>query len=106
MSEMLEKFDAIVAQCNRFERKGKSMIYTSANGHMFTGLNKDEEMGVRFSKEVQEAYFKKFNTSYYISHGAKMKGYILVTENMLEDIELMVQLFHESEDYVMSLQSK
>ncbi len=47
------QYDQLVAKCERFQRKGKTMPYTSANGHMFSLLNKDGELGMRFSKEVQ-----------------------------------------------------
>ena len=48
--ENLKVYDELVAQCSRFERKGKTMPYTSANGHMFSLLNKDGELGFRYSK--------------------------------------------------------
>ena len=104
--DILEIYDAIVAQCDRFERKGKSMPYTSANGYMFSMLNKSEELGIRFSKEVQEKYLAKFNTILFKNHGAVIKGYILITESMLEDSENLVKLLNESFDYVMSLPTK
>ena len=102
----LERYDSLVEECERFDRKGKSMIYTSANGYMFSLLNKDAEMGIRFSKEVQEKYIKEFNSDYYKSHGATMKGYIIITESMLKDRESVIDLLNESYDYVMSLDPK
>ena len=104
--EALKRYDALVDKCDRFDRKGKSMIYTSANGYMFSLLNKEGEMGIRFSKEVQEEYFKEYNTSYLMSHGAKMKGYILIQDGMFQDPNLLVDLLNESFDYVMSLDPK
>ncbi|MGH1383527.1 hypothetical protein [Kordia sp.] len=104
--ERLQIFDAIVAKCPRFARKGKSMIYTSANGHMFGLLNKAGEIGFRYSKEVQEKYIKEFNSDYYKSHGATMKGYVLIPDNMLSDIDTLAKYLDESYDYVMSLDSK
>ena len=102
----LKRYDNIVDKCPRFERKGKSMIYTSANGYMFTLLNKAGEIGVRFSKEVQEKYIKTFNSSLYQSYGAVMKGYVLIPESILKDTEKMVALFNESYEYVMTLEPK
>lgn len=102
----LEIYDAIVARCPRFERKGKKMIYTSANGYMFTLLNKAGEIGVRFSKEVQEKYLKELNTTLYKSYGATMKGYILIPESMLGDLDRVATYFDESYDYVMTLEPK
>lgn len=104
--ERLKIFDAIVAQCPRFERKGKNMIYTSANGHMFGLLNKAGEIGFRYSKEVQEKYIQQFNSDYYKSYGATMKGYVLIPDDMLNDIENLAKLLDESYDYVMSLDPK
>ena len=102
----LEIFDAIVAKCPRFERKGKSMIYTSANGHMFGLLNKAGEIGFRYAKEVQEKYIKEFNSDYYKSYGATMKGYVLIPESILNDLDRLAELLNESYDYVMSLDPK
>ncbi|WP_298509961.1 hypothetical protein [uncultured Kordia sp.] len=104
--ERLQIFDAIVEKCPRFERKGKSMIYTSANGHMFGLLNKAGEIGFRYSKEVQEKYIKEFNSDYYKSHGATMKGYVLIPDEMLTDIDNLANYLNESYEYVMSLNPK
>ena len=78
--ERLKIYDELVSKCPRFERKGKKMPYTSANGNMFSLLNKAGEIGIRFSKQVQEQYMKELNTTYYKSHGATMKGYILIPD--------------------------
>lgn len=104
--EKLKLYDELVAKCPRFERKGKSMIYTSANGYMFSLLNKAGEIGIRFSKEVQEKYIKEFNSSIYKSYGAVMKGYVLIPDNMLEDLDNVAKYLNESYDYVMTLKSK
>ena len=69
----------------RFERKGKTMPYTSANGYMFSLLNKDAELGIRFSKEVQEQYMKELNTTHFKSYGAVMKGYIRIPDDLWND---------------------
>ncbi|MEQ9425621.1 MAG: hypothetical protein RJQ09_14445 [Cyclobacteriaceae bacterium] len=105
-SEELKLYKSIIEKCPRFELKGKSMLYTSANGYMFSILNKDGEIGIRFSKEVQEQYMKEFNTSVIKSYGAVMRGYILITEVMLKDIDHVARLLDESYDYVMTLEPK
>lgn len=104
--ERLKIYDALVDKCPRFERKGKTMIYTSANGHMFSLLNKAGEIGFRFSKEVQEKYIKEFNSSIYKSYGAVMKGYVLIPDHILEDLDHLANYLNESYDYVMSLDPK
>lgn len=104
--EKLKKYDAIVAKCERFERKGKTVPYTSANGHMFSLFNKDGEIGFRFSKEIQEKYIKEFNSCLYKSHNAVMKGYVLIPEHMWDNTDILAKYLNESYDYVMSLPSK
>lgn len=104
--EKLALYDSLVARCQRFERKGKTMPYTSANGHMFSLLNKAAELGIRFPKEVQEMYMQELETTYFKSYGSTMRGYILVTDRMWDDPDQLVRLLNESYDYVMSLEPK
>lgn len=102
----LKIYDDLVAQCSRFKRLGKTMPYTSANGYMFSLFNKAGEIGIRFSKEVQDHYIKKFDTTVYHSYGAVMRGYILIPEHLWNDEKTIVNLLNESYDYVMSLKTK
>ena len=104
--EKLKVYDALIAKCPRFERKGKTMPYTSANGHMFSLFNKAGEIGIRFSKETQERYIKKFDSSIYKSYNAVMHGYVLIPERMWNDLDQLAVYLNESYDYVMGLPSK
>lgn len=104
--EKLELYDQLVAKCPRFERKGKTMPYTSANGHMFSLLNKEAELGFRYSKQVQEKYIQELGTTIFKSYGAVMKGYVLIPDRMLEDLDELAKYLNESYDYVMSLEPK
>ena len=63
--EKLAIYDEIVAKCQRFERKGKTTPYTSANGYMFSLLNKDGEIGIRFSEQIKKAYIQKYDTKIF-----------------------------------------
>ncbi len=99
-------YDKLVAKCPRFERKGKNNPYTSANGHMFSQLNKDGELGIRFSKEVQEKYMKLLGTGPFKSYGAIMKGYVRIPESMWDNLDLLANYLNESYDYVMSIEAK
>lgn len=105
-NKKLAIYDELVAKCPRFERKGKTMPYTSANGYMFSLLNKDGEIGIRFSKEVQAAYMEELDTTLFKSYGAVMRGYILIPDSMLEDLDNVALYLNESFDYVMSLEPK
>ena len=104
--EKVKVYDALVALCDRFERKGKTVPHTSANGYMFSLVNKAGEIGIRFDKQTQEKYFEQYDTTYFTSHNATMQGYILITEAMLQDLKATAQLLNESFDHVMSLPPK
>ena len=104
--EKLALYDQLISICPRFERKGKNMVYTSANGHMFSLLNKAGQLGFRFSKEVQERYIEELETTTYTSHGATMRGYVLIPETMWDDLDTLARYLDESYDYVMSLDPK
>ena len=68
-----EHYDRAVTQLGKFERKGKTMLYTSANGHMFSLINKDGEFGVRLPKEAQAKFKEAHDSGPFMSHGAIMK---------------------------------
>lgn len=104
--EKLKIYDTLVSKCSRFERKGKTMPYTSANGYMFSLLNKAGEIGIRFSKEVQKKYIEEFNSTTFKSYNSVMRGYVLIPESMLEDLDNVAKYLDESYDYVMTLEPK
>lgn len=104
--EKLALYDKVVTMCPRFERKGKTVPYTSANGHMFSLLNKEGELGFRYSKQVQGKYIQDFGTTLLRSHGAVMQGYVLIPEYMFEDLDQLAEYLNESYDYVMTLKPK
>jgi len=106
MDKKIELYDKLVAKCPRFERKGKNNPYTSANGHMFSQLNKDGELGIRFSKKALEKYIKELGTDNFKSYGATMKGYVLIPERMWNDLDVLANYLNEGYDYVMSLEPK
>ncbi|MCB0762250.1 MAG: hypothetical protein KDC12_12060 [Flavobacteriales bacterium] len=89
-----------------FERKGKTMPYTSANGYMFTLFNKDAEIGVRLSPEAQERFIARYDSGPYFSYGAKMKDYVIIPEELWSNNNLMKSLIEESYHFVMTLPPK
>jgi len=102
--QKLNIYDQLVAKCPRFERKGKTVPYTSANGYMFSLLNKEGEMGIRFSKDEQKKFIEDHQTTIFKSHGAVMRGYVLIPDEMLSDLDSLSIHLNRSFDYVMSLE--
>ncbi len=106
MSENLALYDALVAENPNFERKGKTMPYTSANGYMFSLLNKEDQFGIRLSKEDQELFCKQYDSGPYFSHGATMRDYVHVPDQLLRKPKELGPLLQKSFDFVMSLPPK
>lgn len=104
--EKLKIYDQLIAANPNFERKGKTMPYTSVNGHMFSQLNKQGEIGIRLSKEAGAKFIEQYQSGPFISYGAVMKGYVLIPEALLQDLELVGQYLDESYQYVKSLEPK
>ena len=104
--ERLAIYDKLVDLCPRFERKGKTMPYTSANGYMFSLLNKDAELGIRLSKESGERFKEEHETTIFKSYGAVMRGYVLIPDAMLDGLETLATYLNEVCDHVMSLKPK
>jgi hypothetical protein len=104
--EQLVIYDALFEKIERFERKGKTMPYTSANGYMFSLLNKDGEFGIRLDKKTAAEFKEKHNTTIFMSHGSVMRDYVLVPDNVFHNQDIMVRYLNDSFDFVMSLPPK
>lgn len=104
--EKLTFYDSLIAQNPNFERKGKTVPYTSANGYMFSILNKDGEIGIRLPKKMGEEFMKEHQTTRFKSHGSYMRGYVLIPENLFKDLDLLSETLQKAYEYVMSLELK
>ena len=73
---------------------------------MFSLLNKEGELGIRFSNEVQKKYIEEWGSSQFRSYNSNMRGYVTVTDEMLKNLDHVAKYLDESYDYVMSLEPK
>ena len=99
-------YDELVARNPNFERKGKTMPFTSANGYMVSQMNKAGEIGIRLPKEQQQRFLEEHSTTPFTSYGAVMNGYVLVPDHLLEDLDALSETLKDSYEYVMSLEPK
>lgn len=81
-------------------RKGKNLVYTSANGHMFSQMNKAGELGIRLPNTRQAELGTSYNAGPFKSYGATMRDYICVTPAMLADEALIARLLAEGLAFV------
>jgi len=104
--DKIDLYDQLIATNPEIERKGKSMPYTSLNGHMFSYLSKSGSLGIRLPKEVREDFLERYNTTLYESHGAIMKEYVTVPDELLENTEELKKYLKLSYEYVKTLKPK
>ncbi len=105
--EQLALYDAIASKAG-IERKGKTMPYTSANGYMFSLLNKAGELGIRLSKEDQKKFLEDHPESgEFRSYGAKMRDYVLIPKSLLKsNLDLVTSYLLLGHSYVNTLKPK
>ena len=104
--EKLNFYDKLLATHPDIERKGKNMLYTSVNGHMFTYFSQEGVLGIRLSKEDQEAFVVQYNTPPFVQYGAVMRGYVTVPDELLQNMNELKPYLALSYNYVLSLKPK
>ena len=88
------------------ELKGKNLLYTSVNGHMFTMFSTEGKLGIRLPPEAREAFLADFQTELLLTYGTVMKEYVTVPDDLLENAEALAPYLARSYDYVSSLKPK
>ncbi len=104
--EVFQLYKKIVDANPNFELKGKTMPYTSANGYMFSQLNKDGQLGIRLSKADILEFDKNFGAEPFLSYGAVMREYVLIPDALLSNLDVLASCLQKGFDYVMSLPPK
>lgn len=88
------------------ELKGKTMPYTSLNGHMFSHLDKTGNMGLRLSTEDRTRFLTQYETKIFEQHGRQMKEYVQVPEDLLLNTDKLLPYFAKSVEYIKTLKPK
>ena len=102
----LALYEALVAKNPDVVRKGKTMPYTSRNGHMFSLLDKDGVLSLRLPKAEREAFIEKYGTQLSVQYGRVRQEYVDVPQSLLENTDELQPYFQISYDYVGSLKPK
>jgi hypothetical protein len=104
--EQKERYARLLATHPEVELKGKNLLYTSANGHMFTMFSTDAELGIRLPAEEREAFIERFDATPFETYGTVMKEYVTVPDELLADSETLAPYLKASYEYVLSLKPK
>jgi hypothetical protein len=104
--EKRELYDRLIATHPEIERKGKNLLYTSVNGHMFTVFSTEGMLGIRLPKDEREAFCDRFDTVILRSYGHNMPEYVTVPDALLADTDVLAPYLAMSFEYVRSLKPK
>lgn len=104
--EKLKFYDGLIDQCPNFKRKGKTVPCTTANGYMFSQLNKAGEIGIRLPKEMGSTFINEYNSGKFMSYGSVMRDYVLIPEELYDNTKLLISLLEAGYEHVMSLPTK
>lgn len=99
-------YDRLLATHPKIERKGKNLLYTSVNGHMFTVFSTEAKLGIRLPKAEREAFIEEHHSSILRSYNHNMPEYVTIPDSMLEDTETLAPYLAKSYEYVSSLKPK
>ncbi len=102
----LELYDRLVATNPELSRKGKTMPYTSVNGHMFSLLGKDGQLTLRLPAAERQEFLEKYDTQLSVQYGRIMKEYVVVPDELLVNTEELQPFFDLSYQYTSSLKPK
>lgn len=101
-TDLIALFERAIAASGQFERKGKANPYTSANGHMFSQINKDNQIGIRLPKSRQAELLAQHGAGPFKSYGATMRDYVCLTREMLQE-ETITSLLEEGFVFVSAM---
>lgn len=104
--EVIKVYAEVIALNPNFELKGKNNPYTSANGYMFSQINKNGELGIRLSREATAEFDEAYGAQPFLSYGAKMREYVLVPDKVLDDSKTLGYFLQKGFEHVMSLPPK
>ncbi len=103
-ADALDLYEAVVAGHPDVERKGAKNPYTSRNGHMFSFLDPDGMMALRFSPEGQEAFWAQYESGPVEQYGRTMNGYVGIPAGLLADTAELQPWFDQSHEWIGTLE--
>lgn len=99
-------FDKLLATHPAIQRKGRNLLYTSVNGHMFTMFSTAATLGMRLAAADREAFQRRFDSPPFTTYGVVMKEYVAVPDSLLARTGTLAPWLAKSYEYARSLKPK
>lgn len=104
--EPLARYERLVATNPDVERKGKTLPYTSLNGHMFSFLGEGGTIALRLAPDDRQAFIDRYGATLHEAHGAVMREYVRVPDFLTDDTDELAPWFERARGYVAGLKPK
>lgn len=104
--EKKKLYQELVDMHPEIKLKGKTMPYTSVNGHMFSILDKERHLGLRLPEKERKQFMKAHSASLQEAYGSVMREYVRVPDDLLADSEALKEYLAISYDYTRGLKPK
>ena len=104
--EKIDLFEKMVSAIPALARKGSTMPYTSVNGNMFSFIDKHGSCAIRLPEKEREDFLKKYKTELFATHGAVLKEYVTVPDDILKKTKELMKWFEISYEYVRTMKPK
>ena len=101
-----ERYERLVATNPDVERKGKTLPYTSLNGHMFSFLGDGGSIALRLAADDRQTFIDRYGASLHEAHGTMMREYVRVPDSLADDTDELAPWFERARAYVAGLKPK
>ena len=86
--------------------KGDTIPYTSLNGHMYSFLSKQGELTLKLPEPEKSKFIDRYKTRLAVNYGVIQKDYVVIPDDLLQQLDALKPYFAMSYDYVSTLKPK
>ncbi|MEM8645701.1 MAG: TfoX/Sxy family protein [Pseudomonadota bacterium] len=104
--QVIEFYKRAVSAHKGIEIKGAKTAYTSMNGNMFSFVDDENRLCLRFSEERKAEFNAAHGTGDVVQYGAVMRGYVALPDALLTNENKLKALFAESLEFAATLKPK
>jgi len=104
--ERIAAYERLIASVPGAVRKGAKLPYTSMNGNMYSMLDEEGVLALRFSAADREAFIERFGATLQVAYGHVRPEYVSVPDALLLDTAALAPWFARSHAYAATLKAK
>ena len=104
--QVLEIYKTAVARHDELKVRGAKTAYTAINGNMFSFVDDQARICLRFSESRKAELNAQYGTRDVTQYGAVMRGYVALVDEVAVDGVELERLFAESYAFAKTLKPK